>query len=146
MKFNEDGTFVCLGDRLFYVEDIQTMFIQANHLIINFDYSEKQIVVFFGHEKKGYEEARSVFDQLCDLFKAYKINLSDNAIPNPDIMKTVYAEQIDKKIQDAVEFTKEYINKRHQRQLNKLTKEISRLKEIIIKNYEKKNLLKVSKK
>ena len=136
MKFNEDGTFVSLGDRLFYVEDIQTMFIQANHLIINFDYSEKQIVVFFGHGKKGYAEARGVFDQLCDLFKAYRIDLSDNAIPNPDLMKTVYAEKVDKKIQRAVEFTKEELNKRHARQLNKLTKEISRLKEIIVKKYE----------
>lgn len=135
MKFNEDGTFVALGDRLFYVEDIQTMFIQANHLIINFDYSDKQIVVFFGHGKKGYEEARKVFDELCDLFKAYRINLSDNAIPNPDIMKTVYAEQVDKKVQDAVEFTKEELNKRHERQLRKLNKEIDRLEEIIIKKY-----------
>lgn len=136
MNFNENGTFVALGDRLFYVEDIQTMFIQANHLIINFDYSEKQIVVFFGHGKKGYAEARGVFDQLCDLFRAYKIELSDNAIPNPDLMKTVYAEQVDKKIQDAVEFTKEDLNKRHARQLTKLTREISRLKEIIVKKYE----------
>lgn len=136
MKFNEDGTFVALGDRLFYVEDIQTMFIQANHLIINFDYSEKQIVIFFGHGEKGYKEARKVFDELCSLFKAYKVELSNNAIPNPDLMKTVYADEVDKKIQDAVEFTKETINKRHERQLNKLNREIKRLKDVIIKKYE----------
>lgn len=132
MKFNEDGTFVALGDRLFYIEDIQTMFIQANHLIINFDYGDQQIVVFFGRGDKAYKEAKEVFDKLCDIFKAYKIPLSDNAIPNPDIMKTVYSEQIDKKIQDAVEFTKEKLGKRHQRAIIKITRQLESLKKKII--------------
>jgi hypothetical protein len=132
MNFNEDGTFVAIGDRLFYIEDIQTMYIQANHLIINFDYGEKQIVVYFGKDKKAYNEAKEVFDKLCDIFKAYRIELSNNAIPNPNIMETVYKEQIDKRIQDAVEFTKETLNKRHERALNKIKRQLESLKTKII--------------
>lgn len=130
-KKTEEKTWISLGNRQFYVEDVQSIFIQANHLIINFDYVDKQLVIFFGHDKKGYENAKAVFDLLGDMYKAYRIPLPEDAIPDPDILKTVYGHKIDKAIQDAVSWEKEKFKKRHQRKLSKAVRELEELKKKI---------------
>jgi hypothetical protein len=120
--------WISLGDRQFYIEDIESIFIQANHLIINFDYTDKQLVIFFGRSNKSYENARKVFDILGEMFNAYKIDLPEDAIPSPDIMKTVYGEKISKEIQSQVRYEKDKFKKRHKRKLDKALAEIKYLK------------------
>lgn len=127
-QIDEKRTWISLGNRQFYIEDIESIFIQANHLIINFDYTEKQIVIFFGRTNKAYENARKVFDSLGELFNAYKIDLPLDAVPDPDIMKTVYGEKISKEIQSRVTYEKDKFKKRHRSKLDKALKEIEYLK------------------
>lgn len=128
-----EKTWISLGNRQFYIEDIESIFIQANHLIINFDYTDKQLVIFFGRTTKSYENARKVFDTLGELFNAYKIDLPLDAVPDPDIMKTVYGEKISKEIQSRVHYEKDKFKKRHRSKLDKALKEIEHLKSKIEK-------------
>ena len=125
----DQKTFISLGNRMFHIEDVESMFIQANHLIINFDYTDKQIVIFFGRNPESYNNAKLVFDTLAEMWGAYKVNLPTDAIPDPNIMETVYKEKVDKAIQSAVKFEKDKFKFRHQRKLNKALNELKKLKE-----------------
>lgn len=120
--------WISLGDRQFYIEDVKSIYVQANHLIINFDYTDKQIVIFFGHSEKGYKNAKKVFDILGDMFDAYAIPLPSDTISNPDILKTVYGQKIDKTIRDSVKYQNDKYKKRHQSKLKKALEEIDELK------------------
>lgn len=123
-----EKTWISLGNRQFFVEDVQSIFIQANHLIINFDYTAKQIVIFFGRNEKSYENARKVFDALAEMYNAYKIELPEDAILEPDILKTAYGDQVNRAIQDRVKFEKDKFKMRHVRKLKKALDEIASLK------------------
>ncbi len=125
--------WISLGNRQFYIEDIESIFIQANHLIINFDYTDKQLVIFFGRTEKSYKNAKKVFDILGEMFNAYIIDLPDDAVPDPDILKTVYGQKIDKTIQDRVKYDTDKYKKRHKRKLEKALEEIKYLKSKIEK-------------
>lgn len=129
----EQKTWISLGNRQFYIEDVESIYIQANHLIINFDYTDKQVVIFFGHSEKGTQNAKKVFDILGEMYNAYRIELPEDAIPDPDIFKTAYGQQISKEIQYQTKLIKEDLKKRDSRKLKKALKEIEMLK----KKYEK---------
>jgi hypothetical protein len=122
-KLNE-CTWISLGDRQFYIEDVESIFIQANHLIINFDYTSAQVVIFFGHHPTGYENAKKVFDILGQMFNAYKIEIPSDAVIDPNILETAYREKINRAIQSQVKYEKDKFKKRHLRKLDKASKEI----------------------
>lgn len=125
----EQRTFISLGNRMFFVEDIQSIFIQAGHLIINFEYTNAQQVIFFGYGDDGNRKAKVVFDMLGEMYGAYKIDLPKGTIPDPNIMETAYRDEIDRSIQQQVHWRLTEIKKRHKRKFDKLLLELSQLKE-----------------
>jgi hypothetical protein len=114
-----DKNWISLGDRQFYIEDVQSIYIQANHLIVSFEGTEKQIVIFFGHSPKGYQNAKKVFEALGEMYNACKIDLPSDAIVTPDLMKTVYKDKVDKAIQDGIRYEKEKFKNRYHKKLQK---------------------------
>lgn len=131
IKELDERTWIQLGNRQFYVEDVESIYIQANHLIINFDYTDKQIVIYFGKDKKGHDNAKKVFDVLGELYGAYKIDLPEDANLYPDLLQTAYGTHINRKIQNEVKYEKDKFKKRHQRKLAKALAEIENLKKKI---------------
>jgi hypothetical protein len=130
----EEKKWISLGNRQFYVEDVQSIYIQANHLIVNFDYTDKQIVLFFGHSEEGYKNCKIVFYALAKLYNAYKIPLPENVNLCPDIMKTAYGSEIDKRVRDRAKYENDQFKKRHQKKLKKALEEIEELKKKMIEN------------
>ena len=126
-----EKTWISLGNRQFFVEDVQSIYIQAHHLIINFDYTMQQIVIYFGRTEKGLENAQKVFDILAEMYGAYKINIPPDAIVNPDIMETVYKDKVDQAIQSSIRMESQKLKLRHQKKLNKALNEIKILKELL---------------
>lgn len=122
----ENPTWISLGNRQFHIEDVQSIYIQKNHLIINFDYKYEQMVIYFG--SKGYDAAKTVFDQLAHMFKAYVIKIPLDAIPDPDIWKTAYGDELSKRVQDAEHMQNEKCKLRYQKKLKKCLEEIAQLK------------------
>ena len=128
LKKPDERTWISLGNRMFHIEDVQSMYIQANHLIINFDYTDKQIVIHFGYGDKGTENAKTVFECLREMYGAYKINLPEDADLYPDILKTAYGDEIRREIQSKVHFETKKYKERHKNKLKKLTEELENLK------------------
>ena len=128
-----EKSWISLGDRQFYVEDVQSIFIQANHLIINFDYTDKQVVIFFGHHDQGYKNAKIVFDALAEMYGAYEVALPDDAIVSPNIMDTVYKVEVSRKIQNEVRYEKDKIKKRYEEKYENCLQELEILKKKIAK-------------
>lgn len=133
-KSDEERTWISLGNRMFHVEDIESMFIQANHLIINFDYTDKQVVIHFGYGEKGEKNAKIVFDSLAEMYGAYKVNLPEDANLYPDLMETAYGDQVRRHIQSQVQLEKIAFKKRHKRKLDKLMDELEFLRKKIDKD------------
>lgn len=128
IKSTEERTWISLGNRMFHVEDIQSMFIQANHLIINFDYTDKQIVIHFGYGPKGEKHAKTVFDSLTEMYGAYKVNLPDDANLYPNLLETAYGDYVSRHIQSQVKLEKNEYKQRHKNKLKKLMQELESLK------------------
>jgi hypothetical protein len=128
LKKPEDRTWISLGNRMFHIEDVQSMYIQANHLIINFDYTDKQVVIHFGRDEKGTENAKIVFESLREMYGAYKVNLPEGANLYPDLMETAYGDQVRREIQSRVHFETNRYKERHKNKLRKLTDELTNLK------------------
>ncbi len=124
----DQRTWISLGNRMFHIEDVQSMYIQANHLIINFDYTAKQIVIHFGYGDEGTKNANIVFEALREMYGAYKINLPENANLEPDILRTAYGNEITREIQSRVHFETTRYKERHKNKLRKLTDELTNLK------------------
>ncbi len=130
----DERTWISLGNRMFHIEDIQSMYIQANHLIINFDYTDKQIVIHFGYGPEGTKNAKIVFESLREMYGAYKINLPENANLEPDLMKTAYGDEIKREIQSQVRFETIRYKERYKNKLKKLTNELTNLKKKMIED------------
>jgi hypothetical protein len=127
-KKTDERAWISLGNRMFHIEDVQSMYIQANHLIINFDYTDKQVVIHFGYGKEGEKNAKIVFESLREMYGAYKVDLPEDANLYPDLMKTAYGDKISKEIQAQVKnITQEY-KKRHLNKLKKCLNELDELK------------------
>ncbi len=131
-KKTDERTWISLGNRMFHIEDVQSMYIQANHLIINFDYTDKQIVIHFGYGENGAENAKTVFECLRDMYGAYKINLPEDANLQPDLLRTAYGDEIRREIQSKVHFETTRYKERHKTKLIKLTEDLENLKKKMI--------------
>jgi len=130
----DERTWISLGNRMFHIEDVQSMYIQANHLIINFDYTDKQIVIHFGYGDEGTKNAKIVFEALREMYGAYKINLPEDANLYPDILKTAYGDEIRREIQSQVHFETTRYKERHKNKLRKITDELTNLKKKMVIN------------
>lgn len=127
----EERNWISLGNRMFHIEDVQSMYIQANHLIINFDYTDKQVVIFFGYgekNSKAYQNCLSVFEMLGSMYGAKKIDLPDDADMFPDIMKTAYGDKINREIANQVFYKNKEYKERHKKKYQKCINELEELK------------------
>lgn len=131
-----EKTWISLGNRQFYVEDVQSIFIQANHLIVNFDYTDKQIVIYFGLGPKGAKNAKAVFDALGEMYNAHVMPIPEDADLSPNLMKTAYGEEINRSIQSAIRYEKEKLKLRFQKKVKSLTAEFEALKKAISKTID----------
>ena len=133
-KKTDERTWISLGNRMFHIEDVQSMYIQANHLIINFDYTDKQIVIHFGYGLNGEKNAKIVFECLREMYGAYKINLPEDANLYPDLLKTAYGDEINRRIQYEVHNETKRYKERHKNKLKKLTEELENLTKKMAEN------------
>lgn len=133
-KKTDERTWISLGNRMFHIEDVQSMYIQENHLIINFDYTEKQVVIHFGHGEEGKKNAETVFECLREMYGAYKLNLPEEANLYPNLMETAYGDQVRREIQSRVHFETTKFKERHRNKLRKLTDELTELKKKMLKD------------
>lgn len=131
IKSPDERTWISLGNRMFHIEDVQSMYIQANHLIVNFDYTDKQIVIHFGYGKEGEKNAKIVFESLREMYGAYKINLPEDANLYPNLLETAYGDQVRRSVQLQVKFETTKYKERHKNKLKKLTDELTHLKKKI---------------
>lgn len=135
-------TWMRLGNYLVLADEIDSVAVQAGHIIITFSESYQphgnfpgQIVLHFGDD--GNEKAIDVFDQICALKNAVQIKLPRRYNACPDLSKTYYKETIDREVKRGVSWYKhdfhqrvQKYRERHQRKLEKALSEVKRLRDL----------------
>ena len=137
-KRTDERTWISLGNRMFHIEDVRSMFIQANHLIINFDYTDKQVVIHFGYGKEGEKHAKIVFESLREMYGAYKIELPPEANLYPNLLDTAYGDKVTREVQARVNNESTKIKERYRNKYIKLVREMDALKLKIEEDKQKK--------
>lgn len=130
-----ENDWVKIGNNLIPLDELRGVWIQKNHLIIEIDTQQDQLVFHFG--KEGYEECKKAFDKLCELKKAFEISLSENVNLTPDIMKTFYEDEFNRTVKAYEKFELDKVKKRYQKQMDKLKNKLTEMANKLEKAHKK---------